>query len=272
MKKFPPSGKVPLFGLLFILTLPVVGVFAEDPDGGSVYAPDLTRELIIGGAALGVFLPPLFLSRMPSEPYSGPYNRDEVNGFDRQLMFSHHKTLDTISLVGAYGLLVIPGLSLLGNITDYHAIITYGIMYTEAFLLTYGTKDLLKFAVERNRPYTYFSDRIPDGDEDDYYNSFPSGHTSFAFLGATFLSVTFSAEYPDSKWKIPLIAGSYTLAAGVAALRVASGNHFLTDVLAGAAIGSLYGWLIPYLHLKQDKNRDIALLPTGNGLTVSFRF
>jgi membrane-associated phospholipid phosphatase len=268
MKKqlFPKKTPGVLLAAL-LCAQPVAGVFAENMDRGSVYALDLTRDLVIGGAALGVFLPPLFLSRAPSEPYGGN-SRDEVNPFDRPFMFSYNKALDTVSTAASYGLLVLPALSLLGNMGDYHAIITYGLMYTEAFLLTYGTKDLLKFAVERNRPYTYIDARIPDGDEDDYYNSFPSGHTSFAFLGATFLSVTFSAEYPDSPWKLPLIAGSYTLAAGVAAMRVVSGNHFPTDVLAGAAIGSLYGWLVPYLHLKRNK----FLVPTGNGLMLSFRF
>jgi membrane-associated phospholipid phosphatase len=141
-------------------------------------------------------------------------------------------------------------------------------MYTEAFLLTYGTKDLLKFAVARNRPYTYFGD-VPAGDEEDYYNSFPSGHTAFAFLGASFLSATFAAEYPDSKWKAPLIAGSYTLATGIALMRILSGNHFLTDVLVGAAIGSFYGRLVPALHARPGN--DVAFAFTGNGLLVSIR-
>jgi undecaprenyl-diphosphatase len=84
------------------------------------------------------------------------------------------------------------------------------------------------------------------------------------------LSTTFAAEYPGSKWKIPVIAGSYTLAAGIAALRIASGNHFITDVLAGAAIGSLYGWLVPFLH--QRRNTNVAITPVANGLMVSYKF
>ena len=37
-------------------------------------------------------------------------------------------------------------------------------------------------------------------------------------------------------------------AAAVGTLRVAAGRHFPTDVLAGAALGSLIGWLIPTVH------------------------
>jgi len=35
---------------------------------------------------------------------------------------------------------------------------------------------------------------------------------AFSFLVSTLFSVTFSAEYLDSLWKIPVIAGSYALA------------------------------------------------------------
>ncbi|MDR0382654.1 MAG: phosphatase PAP2 family protein, partial [Spirochaetaceae bacterium] len=44
------------------------------------------------------------------------------------------------------------------------------------------------------------------------------------------------------------IFGAYTLATGIASMRIISGSHFLTDVLTGTAIGSFYGWIIPFLH------------------------
>ncbi|QQO08354.1 phosphatase PAP2 family protein [Breznakiella homolactica] len=239
-------------------------VFSE-----SVYTWDLKKDLIIGGISLGLFVPTFFLDSGAGDTIS----KDDINGLDRQLMYSYKGTMDTVSSALAYGLLVLPGISLLGNITDLDAVLTYGIMYTEAFLLTYATKDLLKFAVKRNRPYTYFGD-IPSGEEDDYYNSFPSGHTSFAFLGATFLTTTFVTEYPESKWKIPVIAGSYAMATGIAAMRIFSGNHFITDVLAGAAIGSFYGWFIPWIHRKPKSigNTQVAFNPLPMGMMVTLSF
>jgi len=48
---------------------------------------------------------------------------------------------------------------------------------------------------------------------------------------------------------------SYSLATATALLRVASGSHFMTDVLAGALIGTALGIGIPFLHAtigKQD--------------------
>jgi undecaprenyl-diphosphatase len=68
--------------------------------------------------------------------------------------------------------------------------------------------------------------------------SFPSGHTITAFA----VAVSLSSFYPG------LAVGLFFCAISVAASRVLLGMHFLSDVLAGAAIGTLlaYGsvWLL----------------------------
>jgi undecaprenyl-diphosphatase len=61
--------------------------------------------------------------------------------------------------------------------------------------------------------------------------SFPSGHTITAFAFAT----PYSLYYPD------LLLGVGFCALSVAASRIMLGMHFLSDVLAGAAIGSALG-------------------------------
>ena len=58
--------------------------------------------------------------------------------------------------------------------------------------------------------------------------SFPSGHTITAFA----VSISLAAFYPD------LGVGLLFCAVSVAASRILLGMHFLSDVLAGAAIGS----------------------------------
>jgi membrane-associated phospholipid phosphatase len=236
----------------------------------SVFTWDLKNDIILGAISLGVFISPFFINNDP-ENIPIDLKKSDVNAFDRNLIFSYNKTLDKISDYSVYSLLVLPVVSLVGQVKDKNAWLTYGIMYTEALFLTFGTKDLLKNAIIRYRPYMYY-DSVPNGKENDYYNSFPSGSTALVFLSAGFLSSTFSAEYSDSKLKIPIIAGVYTLAAGVATCRIVSGSHFLTDVLVGAGIGSLYGWLIPELHKRQNKEKNIVLNFTGNGFIMSLRF
>jgi undecaprenyl-diphosphatase len=61
--------------------------------------------------------------------------------------------------------------------------------------------------------------------------SFPSGHTITAFA----VSVPVIQQYPEAA------SGLYFLSASIAASRIVLGMHFLSDVLAGAVIGTLLG-------------------------------
>ena len=245
---------------LFLVSFTLFTAYSE-----SHFSLDPAVDGVTAAASLGVFLPSQFLD-------SGAENnkeRSDINGFDRPLMYGYSESLDTVGTVFALSALMLPGVTMLEE-KGRENWLTYGVMYTEAFLLTAGTKDFLKGMISRNRPFSYMDDSIPEGEEDDYYNSFPSGHTAYAFLGSTFLTTVLLEDYADSPWTKPLIAGGYTLAAGVGALRVASGCHFVSDVLAGAAIGSFFGWLVPTLHVSD--NRAIAIAPLYNGLTFTYYY
>jgi undecaprenyl-diphosphatase len=63
--------------------------------------------------------------------------------------------------------------------------------------------------------------------------SFPSGHTITAFA----VAISLGAFYPDA------LPGLLFCAASVAASRILLGMHFLTDVIAGAIVGSALGAL-----------------------------
>lgn len=236
----------------------------------SIYTYDLKKDIVIGSLSIGLAASSFF---MHNEPDHVPVllRTNDVNAFDRPFMFSYNRPLDIVSDYGVYGMLALPAISVISNLADKEKLLTYGIMHIEAFLSTFGTINLLKHAIIRYRPYMY-TGGLPDGKEDDYHKSFPSGSTAYAFLGATLLNTTFLREYPESKWKFSIIIGSYTLACGIASMRIISGSHFLSDVLAGAAIGSLYGWLIPVLHMKNNKKNNWSMNISGNGMLVSLSF
>lgn len=90
---------------------------------------------------------------------------------------------------------------------------------------------LLKRATRRRRPCTIaahcWSTLLPP----DQF-SFPSGHTITAFSVAVPVMLVFPGLSP-----VLLVC-----ALSVAASRILLGMHFLTDVLAGMALGSLLGW------------------------------
>jgi membrane-associated phospholipid phosphatase len=255
--------KTPIF-VLTLFSIIQINVFSE-----SVFTLETKKDIVIGAFSLGIGIAPFLIKNEP-ENIRDNLNKNDINPFDKPLLFSYNKPLDMVSDYGVYGLLLLPALSVLPRVTETNTLLTYSVMYAETLLLAYGTTYSLKNAVIRYRPYMYTAG-IPDGKEDDYHNSFPSGSTTWAFLGAAFLTAAFYHEFPESKWKLPILIGSYTAATGIAAMRIVSGSHFLTDVLTGSVIGSLYGWLIPALHLKKDHDK-VSFLPTGNGITVFLKF
>jgi membrane-associated phospholipid phosphatase len=133
-----------------------------------------------------------------------------------------------------------------------------GAMYGEAMLFQSGLVFMLKSLVARTRPFVYNDDpRIPDESRLIVYarRSFPSAHAASAFTSAVFMGSVYSTLNPGSS-AIPWVwAGSLTAAGLTGTFRTLGGQHFVTDVLAGAAIGALTGWLVPALH-KQEKTES----------------
>jgi len=83
------------------------------------------------------------------------------------------------------------------------------------------------------------------GDPDNQ-RSFPSSHTTVAFAAATAYVVVSGREHLRHRTRTALLLYGGALATGV--LRVEAGQHFPTDVVAGAALGSGLGWLAARVH------------------------
>ena len=108
-------------------------------------------------------------------------------------------------------------------------------------------------------------------------NSFPSGHTATAFMGAELLH----REYWDvSPW---IGMAGYVVAAGTGFFRMYNNRHWLNDVVAGAGIGILSVeaayWLYPvisktFFHRRYLKNTFISpyLSDNGKGVTCVITF
>jgi membrane-associated phospholipid phosphatase len=109
--------------------------------------------------------------------------------------------------------------------------------------------EVLKYSIEKDRP---------DGSGDD---SFPSGHSADTFAAATFINQRYGWQYG-----VP----SFAVASYVAYTRVASDQHHVEDVMAGAAIGILAGWYFT------DPYKGISIVPIASsdtyGVYISGRF
>ena len=115
-----------------------------------------------------------------------------------------------------------------------------------AFAATVAETYLLKYAVNRDRPYVTHPDLNPLGSENS--RSFPSGHTSSAFSIATSLSL----NYP--KWYV--IVPAYAWASATGYSRMYLGVHYPTDVLTGAVLGSGTAWLTHVINKKWQAKRE----------------
>ena len=124
--------------------------------------------------------------------------------------------------------------------------------------------NVIKLLIEEKRPDT------------NAMNSFPSGHTATAFMGAEILR----KEYAEiSPW---VGYSGYAVAVITGYLRVYNNRHYINDVIAGACIGilstKLSYWLYPKIFTRSQRrdNLSASILPNcsyeGLGLTMSINF
>lgn len=91
--------------------------------------------------------------------------------------------------------------------------------------------------------------------------SFPSGHTSSSFMWATVVSSSHG-------WKAGI--PSYAFAAYVGTSRLKSRKHFLSDVVAGAALGYIVGRAVTRRSRGEDRRFTWGLgVPDGGGVALN---
>jgi len=129
-----------------------------------------------------------------------------------------------------------------------------------AFSATSAT--LLKLAAGRRRP-------TETAQVDDWRNSggsFPSMHATVTFALGTVLA---ESGNEDNRW-IRRVLG-YGLAAGTAYSRVHDGQHWLSDVVAGAALGAATGRFVVNRGEERRQRYSFDLVPIDRGAMLTYR-
>ncbi len=129
----------------------------------------------------------------------------------------------------------------------------------EAALYTDALTSALKSIAGRARPHQL--EGPYDFDPFSGHNSFPSGHTSLAFS----LVTPWVVYYPG-----PATYVLFGLTTGTAVARVVRGDHWSSDVVAGAALGLLTGYALANRHGRHPDGLDVApvVYPDGAGLSL----
>jgi hypothetical protein len=249
--------------LFFLMLLPIwssllaqstVKVNFQDsiPDSSAVKQLKFNpKQLIIPAALIGFGV--IGINSDQLKYFNSEISEEVVEHIDKQITiddFSQYVPAASVYALGAFG---IKGKN---NIKDK------SIILATSFLLMTVTVTGLKSVAKVERP---------DGTSN---NSFPSGHTATAFMGAEFLY----QEYKDvSVWYG--ISG-YAVATFTGAFRMYNNRHWLTDVVAGAGIGILSAkagyWLFPTVNKlftsKSNPNKKSVFIPYYHGKQVGFGY
>ncbi len=155
--------------------------------------------------------------------------------------------------VGAGG-----GLFLAGQVLENRKLADVGIVTLESSLVDGVATEFLKYSVGRRRP-NGGGDRM----------SFPSGHTSVTAAFAASVSEMYA-------WKPGVAVPLYAAVALVGISRMNCNMHYLSDVLAGATLGTIVGSSVAKYYKEKVPGSRVSLLPIYEhgykGFLLSFGF
>lgn len=157
----------------------------------------------------------------------------------------------------------------------------------EVIAVTLAIQGLTNVLVSRERPYGRTCGDEKAGLENDClgterYRSFFSGHTSAAFAMAA-VSCSHHVNlslYQDATADGLSCASGFLVATLTGMLRIAGDQHYLTDVLTGAGLGTFVGFFVPwFFHYRhggageplghvEPGGVSLSIVPSGNGAAI----
>ncbi len=151
-----------------------------------------------------------------------------------------------------HSLIVLSGIFTYGLLAKNSRCKSTSLLALESFVLASMVTRVAKTIVGRERPNNW-EGHGPYAIHGPFSgNSFPSGHTTASFAVASVLAT----QYRDTKW-IPVAA--YTVATFAGLSRIYDNKHWLSDVVAGAAVGITVGNLVS----KRSTNSKLSFVPFG---------
>lgn len=237
-----------LISLLLGLSFPASAFAFDDPTEGKPFFPWLWEDQFkptivnsfdtMGKGIIAVGATSTFVARQYDETVF-QHNQNEE---DRIL---EHKTADFGGFVGSGGPAIVIA------VTQLFFDQQNGLQHSRALVLTSLTHITMAGLIQRNRPTGR------------NYLSFPSGHSSSSFATASSLAYSYG-------WKVGVPA--YAAASFVAISRVNENIHWLSDVVAGAALGIYWGHASATVN-PHNKKSDLTImpLPTEDGGMISMQ-
>jgi membrane-associated phospholipid phosphatase len=174
------------------------------------------------------------------------------------------------------GTLTVGNIALWGIARLAHAPAMADITFHAAESVVVGSiaSQVIRGPLGRSRPYeTNYSDQYDfhffKGFTKFKYRAFPSIHTASSFAVATVYTLETQRRAPGAAWIVGPIA--YALAAGPGVARMYNGQHWASDVLSGAFLGTLAGAkVVRYNHDVGPRNRLNRFFLGPNNVQLSY--
>ena len=144
-------------------------------------------------------------------------------------------------------------------------------LFQKSLIYTHTLTEIVKDLVKRERP---------NGSD---YRSFFSGHTSTAFAASTFLylelndffkkwKVTRNDDVMNTVFNVSSCGLLFGWAGYVGYSRMRDNEHYLSDVLLGAAAGTAVSYLVYKLYYGEDKNQssNIGISALGENISINY--
>ncbi len=123
------------------------------------------------------------------------------------------------------------------------------VVVAQAILWSNALGVLANLGARRPRPLAYGTEAsLEERTRGNTSLSFFSGHTAGTFAAAVAMYSTLKRLHPSSPMPYVALGIGLGVASFVGVSRVLAGDHFPTDVLVGAAVGTSLGLLVPALH------------------------
>jgi membrane-associated phospholipid phosphatase len=253
-----------LLSLALLLVVPATGRTQTQP----VERPPLftAKDAIWSAAALGGALA---LSAADVDIAAGFNNQTHRSASRDRLARNFAKVQEGTLTVGNLALWGI------GRLTRVDALADITFHAAEAVVVGSVASQVIRGPLGRSRPHvTDYKDQYDfkpfRGFREFQYRAFPSIHTASAFAVATVYVLETDRRAPQATWIVAPIA--YALALGPGVSRMYTGQHWASDVLAGAFMGTLAGVkIVRYNHDVRPDN-PVNRFFLGREATSGFTF
>jgi membrane-associated phospholipid phosphatase len=249
-------------GMILVASVVSRPALGDEP----TYQIAFDRDVPVLAVATTLWLLPAFAKTSGPASCAPACDPANINAFDRPAAGSWRPGWARASDVGAASLYVGGALALMLD-EGIGTGLSDEIVVAQSFAAAGALASLTSAAARRPRPFLY-GDIAPLDDRlgANAALSFFSGHTATSFAAAAALFRTLQIRHPRSPVPWIVLGVSLGTAGFVGTGRVLSGNHFPSDVIVGAVVGSSTGLLFPALHAT-----GLTIAPTADGQSAGLR-